>query len=474
MISRRVVFTLAALLTFAAAARAQQTTVSPGASLVTVNAGPGNQTDPHINGTLIAYTSSVTGVTQIRYFDLATRLDSGIPTTGTSYDFLSAVGGALIVFTRIDNGKQAIFAFDTATAGPAYELDPQPGSNRRGPAIGGRTVAWQDLGFTTDEVAVSEIVLYDMDIATTVRLTNDVAYDRNPSVSPDGSVVAWEKCLTSTSPCDIYQAVKGASGWTVTQVTNTDGAESSPDTNGTLVVYGGNRAGNATGADIYWTPVAGGTEQQLSMAGDERNPNVAGNLIVFESRNPTDPTPNWDIYAYDVSTKILYRLTNTPLFDETLNAVSVTGNEAHVAYSVLETDQNVYAQTFTLISAQYDFTGTGGFQSPIANAPAVNVVNAGRVIPIKWQLRDASGAYITDLDVVSGLLVQPVPCGTLATNFDNAVAAETSGSSGLRFDSANNQFVFNWVTSSTMAGSCRAFVLHLNDGSEYPAYFRLK
>jgi hypothetical protein len=67
-----------------------------------------------------------------------------------------------------------------------------------------------------------------------------------------------------------------------------------------------------------------------------------------------------------------------------------------------------------------------------------------------------------------------VPCGTLATNFDNAVAADTSGNSGLRYDSTTNQFIFNWKTSKAMAGSCCAFVLQLNDGSEDPAYFRFE
>ncbi len=154
--------------------------------------------------------------------------------------------------------------------------------------------------------------------------------------------------------------------------------------------------------------------------------------------------------------------------------MSVVGSEATVVYSVLETDQNVYSQTFTLPSVGYDFTGTGGFQAPLANAPAVNVVNAGRVIPIKWQLHDSGGTLVTDVNVVSGLLVVPVPCGTLTTDFDNAVAADTSGASGLHFDGATNQFIFNWSTSKAMAGSCYAFLLRLDDGSEYPAYFRLK
>ena len=81
--------------------------------------------------------------------------------------------------------------------------------------------------------------------------------------------------------------------WTVTQATNTpEKTESRPDTNGALVVYGATRSGSTTGADIYWTPVAGGAEQQLALAGDQRNPNISGNLIAFESRDGGDLTPN--------------------------------------------------------------------------------------------------------------------------------------------------------------------------------------
>ena len=470
----RIVGTLAGFLALVAGPSAQQVIVTPGVTPVVVNNGYGNQTDPHISGTLVAYTSYADGVAEIRYFDLATGVDSAIPGAPGALDFVPDVSGTTIVFTRIENAKQSVWSFETATAGPLHELMPASDSLRRFASIGYHTVAWQELGFSTETQVISEVLAYDLDTATSVRITNDTSSDRDMSVSPDGNVIAWDKCATGSSPCNIYQAVKGPGGWTVSQVTNTPDHEGFPDTNGVLVVYDRLPAGNPTSADIYWTPVAGGPETGLALAGEQRNPNIAGNLIVFQGRDIADVSLNWDIYAYDVSTQILYRLTDTLTVHETLNDVWVAGNEATVVYSARETDENVYAQTFTLLARGYDFAGTGGFQAPIANAPAVNVVNAGRVIPIKWQLRDAGGAFVTDVSVVSGLLVMPVPCGTLATDFDNAVAADTSGASGLHFDGATNQFIFNWSTTRAMAGSCYAFVLQLDDGSEYPAYFRLK
>jgi len=470
----RIVLTLAVLLVLATGASAQQVIVTPGVTPVVVNNGYGNQTDPHISGALVAYLSSADGVAEIRYFDLATGGHSAIPGAPGALDFIPDVSGTTIVFTRIEGAKQSIQSFDTATGGPSYELAPDIASLRRGARIGNRTVVWQELGFSTETQVISEVLAYDLDTATSVRVTNDTSSDRDMSVSPDGNVIAWDKCATGSSPCDIYQAVKGPGGWTVSQVTNTPDHEGFPDTNGVLVVYDRLPADYRASPDIYWTPVAGGPETGLALAGEQRNPSIAGNLIVFQGRDIADVSPNWDIYAYDVSTQILYRLTDTPTVHETLSDVWVAGNEATVVYSVRETDQNVYAQTFTLQRGGYDFSGTGGFQAPIANVPAVNVANAGRTIPIKWQLRDAGGAFVTDVSVVSGLLVMPMPCGTLATDFDNAVAADTSGSSGLRYDTATDQFIFNWSTSKTMAGNCYALALQLDDGSEYPAYFRLK
>lgn len=172
---------------------------------------------------------------------MATSADLAIPVAAPAIDYLSHVSGSTVVFTRVEHPYSSIWSFNTATAGPAVELAPLATSIRRGAAIGVNTVAWQDLSFSTPPQAISEIVAYDLATGVSVRLTDDLMIDKTPSVSPDGSVIVWEKCATSVSPCDIWQAIKTSGGWgAATQVTNTPDPDSkeAPDTNGTMVVYG--------------------------------------------------------------------------------------------------------------------------------------------------------------------------------------------------------------------------------------------
>lgn len=340
--------TLAALHLLPALALA--VTPNPGPSLsvtrTTVNAGSGDQFDPSVSGDLTAYSNSVSGSTTIHYFDFAAGEDHEIsnllPGGARSYDYLSDINGSTVVFTRVVSGKLSINAFDVSTSGPVIELDPTSGSKRAGAAIGGKLVAWVDFGLG----AGSEIVLYHLGSGAKSRLTSDALYDLEPAVSPSGSVVAFQKCVSPISTCDIYQAVSTGADWVVSQVTSTPERESSPDTNGTVVVYDAIRAESSTGKDIYWTPVAGGAEQQLALPGEQRNPNISGGLIAFESIAPGDDFP--DLFVYDLSSNNLYRLTNTPSGDEFLNDISLTPSGLiRVVWMTVENDANVYSLSFT-------------------------------------------------------------------------------------------------------------------------------
>jgi hypothetical protein len=122
----------------------------------------------------------------------------------------------------------------------------------------------------------------------------------------------------------------------------------------------------------------------------------------------------------------------------------------------------------------YDFSGGGGFLPPIQDAPAVNVVNAGRAVPVKWRLQDAAGSFIGDLAAVQGLRYQPVACHDLSTPVGADAPAVTNSSSGLRYDPAGQHYVFNWKTAPSMAGGCGLLVLQLDDGSAQMARFRMK
>ncbi len=112
-----------------------------------------------------------------------------------------------------------------------------------------------------------------------------------------------------------------------------------------------------------------------------------------------------------------------------------------------------------------------GFLSPVDGAPVVNTGNSGRTYPIKFQLRDAHGAFITVLPAVTSTTYQTVTCSTFGSVAD-ALPADTSGNSGLKYDSSSNQFNYTWKTPGT--AGCYVFRLGLADGATYVADFKLK
>jgi len=313
-----------------------------------VAGGPGDQTDPHVSGPLVAYTSESRGTSEIRYHDLRTAVDVAIP-NGGAFDFVSDVADGTIVFTRVSTSS-AIYTFDVGADAVARELAPEPGSSRRSAVIGGRTVAWQDFGYT-GVTSQPEIAVYDLDRGTLTRLTDDTFLDRAPAVSPDGSTVVWAKCDEQGLRCDIWQARRGASGFTSQALTGSEGEESHPDTNGEVVVYASTRTiDGVTDRDIYWKPLGGGTEQRLALPGMDANPSISGSLIAFERRAPD--RSDFDIVLYDLRTETLYAITETPE-NESLSDLSVDADgTVRVVWTVSQNgDFNVHAFSFKLDEA---------------------------------------------------------------------------------------------------------------------------
>src|SRR5262249_27220674 len=128
-----------------------------------------------------------------------------------------------------------------------------PGFQRSRPGLGGNMIAFEDRSFSTNP-NMSEIGLADLGNGTVIRLTNDNLFDKNPSVSPTGNAVVWEKCQTDGTQCDIYSAVQTQPDEFQThQITSGSSEDRGPDTDGTFVVYVSNKGGEN---DIYWQPVA--------------------------------------------------------------------------------------------------------------------------------------------------------------------------------------------------------------------------
>jgi hypothetical protein len=96
-------------------------------------------------------------------------------------------------------------------------------------------------------------------------------------------------------------------------------------------------------------------------------------------------------------------------------------------------------------------------------------------VPVKWQLPDGNGGYIGDLGTVTSIRFQEAACQGFGA-LENAlpVDASASGASGLRYDPAARQFIYDWKTIKSMAGKCYVLALGLNDGSAYTANFSVK
>lgn len=281
-------------------------------SPVVINAGPGNQTDPHVSGDLAAYTTNESGALAIHYYRFSSGVDRAVPSVEGAVDQLSDVSGTRVVFSRAEpSGRVPVLVYDVASD-TLTEVAPEPEPYRLGAAIGGSVVAYVDLAASSN----GELFVADLGDGAT-RLTSDARIDRRPNVSPLGDHVVWESCATGTS-CDVLRASRAGATWVVGALAASADSEGNPDTDGVIAVYDVLRAGDR---DIAWQPIAGGAESTLALPGEQRNPSVSAGVVAFESISAGETMA--DLFVYATATNQLYRVTTTAALDERLNDVTV-------------------------------------------------------------------------------------------------------------------------------------------------------
>src|SRR5258706_754045 len=119
------------------------------------------------------------------------------------------------------------------------------------------------------------------------------------------------------------------------------------------------------------------------------------------------------------------------------------------------------------VTVLYNFAG---FFPPISNPPVVNVVNAGRAIPVKFSLSGYKGVNIFVPN-------SPSSGQVVCNSSDPAVPLEdtvTACGSSLSYHASADQYVYVCKTKSSWAWTCRQLVVQLSDGSIHRADFRFK
>ncbi|MGM9470818.1 PxKF domain-containing protein [Pseudarthrobacter sp. YS3] len=123
--------------------------------------------------------------------------------------------------------------------------------------------------------------------------------------------------------------------------------------------------------------------------------------------------------------------------------------------------------TIPAASTGYNF---GGFMAPVDAAPAVNVMTAGRAVPMQFSLGGDAGMDILAAGSPTSI---PVTCETGAA-LAEVETTSTAGSSSLSYDAVSGTYTYVWKTEKAWAGSCRMFKLTLNDGTSHTALFKYR
>jgi hypothetical protein len=137
----------------------------------------------------------------------------------------------------------------------------------------------------------------------------------------------------------------------------------------------------------------------------------------------------------------------------TFTAVDMAGNQASLncTYDVV-----------------YDFDD---YYPPVDRAPTLNVVKAGRSVPLIFSLAGDQGV---DIFATGYPALLPVDCDSLRFRPD---PGELEGMQkveiiGLKYLPWTGWYHAVWKTEKAWAGSCGALVIRLDDGTEHMAYFQ--
>ena len=110
------------------------------------------------------------------------------------------------------------------------------------------------------------------------------------------------------------------------------------------------------------------------------------------------------------------------------------------------------------------------FLPPVAPPPTLNLVARGALVPIRWQLPNSNGSFVTNPASFVSASVGSLSCGSATAIPLNDTA---SGPAGLGFDASTNTFTYHWQTNASWTG-CRKLTIKLKDQTTHELRFRFQ
>lgn len=337
-----------------------------------VTTDPSDQWDPAINGDIIVYSDYRSSDVDVWYYNLATERESAV-TTAEGNQELTDVWGDNIVYTDYRTLDVMLYSI---SLGVTRDLTEHSNSMSVNPAVTDQLVAWEDKRDGNWEIYAQKLSTDEVR-----RLSFSDVMDSRPA--GHGDTIVWQHGAANIMDIWAYDWSQDAT----MQVTYTPGFdERNPDVWGSRIVY---ESGASPEKDIRCYDLTSGTVRTLSLPGNQVNPNISRDFVAFE-----------DVQSGTYRVK-LWHLPSDRVFDLTAGPVGQYLNDIDTSDAthgrVVYTDDrtgylDIYLTEFELVAAA---TGPGAsvVVDPRISLDFDNLIDPGTITATISSGRDPAAGF---------------------------------------------------------------------------------